>query len=144
VRSAAAAATKASTAAAASARGESEMSAGDLRAMREKLEKRRQEIVAMYRRDLKSGQEATDENTDDLVDRANNAYNRELNFALSDNERVLLFQVEDALTRLDADRFGRCVNCGRAIARPRLEALPWARYCIDCQELQEKGLLEEA
>jgi DnaK suppressor protein len=120
---------------------ESTLAPGELAAMREKLEKKRQDIAAMYRRDLRSGQEATDENTDDLVDRANNAYNRELNFALSGTERLLLVQVEEALARLDAATFGNCVSCGRPIARPRLEALPWARYCIDCQELQEKGLL---
>lgn len=144
MRSAAASAKSSTATASSSARGESGLGPADLRAMREKLEKKREDILAMYRRDLKSGQEATDENTDDLVDRANNAYNRELNFALSGNERVLLFQVEESLKRLDAETFGRCVNCGRALTRARLEALPWARYCIDCQELQEKGLLEEA
>ncbi len=111
---------------------------------REKLERKRQEILDMYARDLRSGQEASDDNTDDLVDRANNAISRELMFSLSDGERQLLLQVEDALTRMTSGAYGRCVHCGQPIAAPRLEALPWAKYCIDCQELQEKGLLEDA
>jgi DnaK suppressor protein len=111
---------------------------------RDKLEKKRQDILAMYARDLRSGQEASDDNTDDLVDRANNAISRELMFALSDSERGLLLQVEEALLRIDNGAYGRCVHCGQPIAAQRLDALPWAKYCIDCQELQEKGLLEDA
>jgi RNA polymerase-binding transcription factor len=96
----------------------------------------------MYRQDLRAGQESADENTDDIVDRANNAYNRELMFSISDNERATLLQIENALNRMDEGTYGVCSNCGNIIALPRLEAVPWARFCIDCQELAEKGLLE--
>jgi DnaK suppressor protein len=65
-------------------------------------------------------------------------------FALSDSERKLLLQIEEALSRLENGAYGSCAHCGDVIAMPRLEAVPWARYCIDCQELQEKGMLEEA
>lgn len=65
-------------------------------------------------------------------------------FLALSGERQLLLQVEDALTRMTNGAYGRCVHCGQPIAAPRLEALPWAKYCIDCQELQEKGLLEDA
>ena len=97
----------------------------------------------MYKRDLKVGQETSDDGTEDIVDRANNAYHRELMFSLSDGERQLLLQVQEALKRFDAGTFGACVHCAELIAMPRLQAVPWARYCIDCQELQEKGLLED-
>ena len=112
-------------------------------ALREKLEKKRQVMLAMYERDLRSGQEASDENTDDIVDRANNAYSRELMFSLSDSERKLLFQVEAALQRMTDGAYGRCVHCAQQISAARLEAVPWARHCIDCQELQGKGLRED-
>jgi DnaK suppressor protein len=112
-------------------------------ALREKLEAKQQDIMAMYKRDLKVGQETSEDGTEDIVDRANNAYHRELMFSLSDGERQLLLQVQDALKRFDNGTFGACVHCGEAIAMPRLQAVPWARYCIDCQELQEKGLLED-
>ena len=111
-------------------------------ALRERLEKQRDEILSMYKQDLKAGQESADDGTEDIVDRANNAYNRELMFSLSDTERNTLLQIENALRRMDEGTYGRCANCGQNIAAARLDALPWARFCVDCQELAEKGILE--
>ena len=103
---------------------------------------RRPVSLAPFLQDLRAGQESADDGTEDIVDRANNAYNRELMFSLSDNERATLLQIENALGRMDEGSYGRCANCGQSIAVQRLEAVPWARFCIDCQELAEKGLLE--
>jgi DnaK suppressor protein len=111
-------------------------------ALRARLLEQRQEIVNMYNQDIRAGQESADEPTEDIVDRANNSYNRELMFSISDSERQLLLQIEDAINRMDAGAYGRCTNCGNTIHPLRLEAVPWARFCIDCQELAEKGLLE--
>jgi DnaK suppressor protein len=111
-------------------------------ALRARLENQRDEILNMYKQDLRAGQESTDDGTEDIVDRANNAYNRELMFSLSDTERTTLLQIENALRRMDEGTYGRCANCGQAINVLRLEAVPWARFCIDCQEMAEKGLLE--
>jgi len=111
-------------------------------ALRERLEKQRDEILSMYKQYLKAGQESADDGTEDIVDRANNAYNRELMFSLSDAERNTLLQIENALRRMDEGAYGRCANCGQNIAPARLDALPWARFCVDCQELAEKGVLE--
>ena len=47
--------------------------------------------------------------------------------------------VEDALARLDDGSFGACVRCGKPIAAARLEALPWAATCIDCQRDLDRG-----
>jgi DnaK suppressor protein len=113
-------------------------------ALQERLQQQKRDILDMYKRDLRTGQEASDDGTEDIVDRANNSYSRELMFSLSDSERQLLLQIEEALKRLENGVYGSCVHCGDAIALPRLQAVPWARYCIDCQELQEKGMLEEA
>ena len=111
-------------------------------ALRQRLQNQRDEILNMYKQDLRAGQESADDGTEDIVDRANNAYNRELMFSLSDTERNTLLLIENALRRMDEGTYGRCSNCGQNIALPRLEALPWARFCVDCQELAEKGLLE--
>jgi DnaK suppressor protein len=113
-----------------------------LQALRQRLENQRDEILNMYKQDLRAGQESADDGTEDIVDRANNAYNRELMFSLSDSERNTLLQIENALRRMDEGSYGRCANCGQTIVILRLEALPWARFCVDCQELAEKGLLE--
>lgn len=115
----------------------------DLDSLREKLAQHRKQIMDQYKHDLKAGQAAADEGSDDIVDRANNSYNREFMFSLSDTERETLRLVERALERLDEGTYGTCRNCKRDIGPPRLQAVPWARYCIDCQELAEQGLLEE-
>lgn len=111
-------------------------------ALRERLEKQRQEILDMYKQDVRAGQESADDGTEDIVDRANNAYNRELMFSLSDSERQMVLQIEAALRRMDDGVYGRCASCGNTINMRRLDAVPYARFCIDCQELAEKGLLE--
>ena len=111
-------------------------------ALRMRLQKQRDEILDMYKQDLRAGQESADDGTEDIVDRANNAYNRELMFSLSDAERTTLLQIENALRRMEDGAYGHCSNCGQTINVLRLEAVPWARFCIDCQELAEKGLLE--
>ncbi len=111
-------------------------------ALGERLQNQRAEILNMYKQDLRAGQESADDGTEDIVDRANNAYNRELMFSLSDTERATLLQIENALRRMEEGTYGKCANCGQPINILRLEAVPWARFCIDCQELAEKGLLE--
>ena len=111
--------------------------------LREQLMEQRQEIMDLYEHDLREGQRASDEGSEDVVDRANSAYNREFMFSLSGTERDTLFMIEEALGRLDDGGFGTCSNCENDIPVARLKAVPWARYCIDCQELDEKGLLQE-
>jgi DnaK suppressor protein len=110
---------------------------------RERLEQQRADIMSLYQNDVRAGQESTDEGTEDIVDRANNSYNRELMFSLSDNERQRLLDIDKAIERIDDGSYGRCSNCGTEIADKRLEAVPWTRYCIDCQELAEQGMLQE-
>ncbi|MEM7481896.1 MAG: TraR/DksA family transcriptional regulator [Acidobacteriota bacterium] len=120
-----------------------EASTADLEPLRQRLEQRREEIMNLYQSDLAAGQASGDEGSDDIVDRANNSYNREFLFSLSNNERAMLVEMDDALARIDAGSYGSCQHCGRVIGEARLEAVPWARYCIDCQELKEQGLLED-
>lgn len=110
--------------------------------LRQSLLAKREELLKLYEHDLRVGQESTDDNADDFADRANNSYNRELMFTLSDSEREMLLRVEDAFKRLASGEYGRCDNCGKEIGLPRLRAVPWTLHCIACQELEEKGMLE--
>ena len=59
--------------------------------------------------------------------------------ALARNSGILLREVNAAIQRLDAGTYGICVRCGRAISRRRLEVLPYASLCIECQEAAERG-----
>ena len=63
--------------------------------------------------------------------------------AVSENESKQLSLIDEALVRIDDDEYGTCQNCEKEINPKRLAAIPWARYCLDCQELLEKGLLDE-
>ncbi len=69
----------------------------------------------------------------DEADAATQSSERELLFELSDNERQTLDAVEAALRKMDQGQFGLCESCRKQIAKPRLQAIPHARYCIECQ-----------
>ena len=77
------------------------------------------------------GQE--DDSIKDLGDQATTAYNREFLFELGNGDRRLLKEVTIALKKIEEGSFGSCERCGESIAEKRLEALPFARYCIGCQ-----------
>ncbi len=119
------------------------LTADTVASLKEQLLHKRQRIVDLYAADVRAGQEATQEGTDDIVDRANNSYNRELMFSLSSAEREQVIEVDAALRRIDDGTYGFCQHSGKPIALARLQAVPWARYSIEYQELAEKGLLEE-
>ena len=110
--------------------------------LRDSLDAKRREMLDLYEHDVHAGQASTDDNSDDFADRANNSFNRELMFLLSDSERKMLIHIEDAYQRLEEGSYGRCTYCSKPIGLPRLKALPWARYCIECQEREEMGLLD--
>lgn len=105
------------------------------------LRRKQQELVDSYERDKAAGNAQPDDGIQDLADKAASAYSKELNFSLSDAERNSLKLVEEALDRVREGTFGSCTNCGNTIGEKRLQAIPWTAYCIDCQELVEKGLL---
>lgn len=105
------------------------------------LRRKQHELLDSYQRDKAAGNAQPDDGIQDLADKAASAYSKELNFSLSDGERNLLMSIEEALSRTDEGTFGSCTNCGNTIGEKRLTAVPWTPYCIDCQELQEKGLL---
>ena len=48
-----------------------------------------------------------------------------------------------AITRIDDVIYGNCIHCGALLSEKRLNAVPWAPYCLDCQELEEKGMLQD-
>ncbi len=114
-----------------------------LAGLRASLDIKRREMLDLYEHDVEAGKQSTDDPADDFADRANNSFNRELMFSLSGIERQMLIYIEDAYQRLDEGSYGLCAHCNEPIGLPRLKALPWARYCISCQELEEKGILND-
>jgi len=84
-----------------------------------------------------------DSETPDPVDLAVRNYSKNVMLAVSENESRQLTLIDEALLRIDDDEYGPCQNCEEAINPKRLAAIPWARYCLNCQSLLEQGLLEE-
>lgn len=69
---------------------------------------------------------------------ASQVFAQQRDLALRDRADQQLALVDAALARLDDGTFGRCIRCGEPIAAGRLEALPWAPRCIDCQRLTDR------
>jgi DnaK suppressor protein len=70
---------------------------------------------------------------------ASQVFEQQRDLALRERNEQQLAAVEAALGRLDAGTYGRCVRCEEPIAAERLEALPWAAHCIDCQRIVGRG-----
>jgi DnaK suppressor protein len=115
-----------------------------LETFRKRLEERQQSLRKTVSRTEEDGRIADQETAQDIADRAASSYTKEFLFSQSSNDRQLLHMVETALLRIREGTFGECVSCGNEINLKRLEAVPWTRYCIACQEKLEKGQLEEA
>jgi DnaK suppressor protein len=62
-----------------------------------------------------------------------------LSYQIQERDRLILLQIDRALSKLADGSYGRCEDCGVTIAPKRLEARPFALYCIECQEEHEAG-----
>src|SRR5579885_240702 len=111
---------------------------------KKRLETRQQELRRMVSRTQQDGRSADEDTAQDIADRAASSYTQEFLFHQSNNDRQLLQMVEGALSRIREGTFGECISCGKEINPKRLEAVPWTRHCIECQEKLEQGRLEEA
>ena len=114
-----------------------------LRSYRDRLLERRESLFSQVTEAERSTRERDLEATQDPADMAANAYTKELLISMSDNDRNLLGLIDEALARVESGEYGECVNCGEPIQEKRLNAVPWARYCLRCQDLKEQGLLNE-
>lgn len=70
---------------------------------------------------------------------ATHVFEQQRDLALRERNEQHLAEVVAALERLDAGTYGTCTRCGRLVAQERLEAIPWAAHCIDCQRLVGRG-----
>jgi DnaK suppressor protein len=79
----------------------------------------------------------------DVADMAVESYTKEFMFGKSSGDRAILQMIQEALGRINEKSYGICIHCEESIQPKRLEAVPWAQYCLRCQGLQEKGLLKD-
>lgn len=73
-----------------------------------------------------------------MADVATDTYDREFSLGLASNERELLYELDDALKKIDEGTFGICEECKSLITKTRLKAVVYARFCIKCQQKKEK------
>ncbi len=108
---------------------------------RRRLLEKREELLRALDRHVHYGREADQDAAQDPADKASNSYLKELLFSQSTSDRYILALIDEALERIEEGTYGICVACGAEIQPKRLEAVPWARHCVTCQDLQERGLL---
>jgi DnaK suppressor protein len=108
---------------------------------KKRLLERREQLQEIVSKAEQDGRSADEEPANDIADRATNSYNKEFLFKKSNDDRFILQLIQEALERMDSGEYGTCVHCSGEMQQKRLDAVPWARHCIDCQEKQEQGLL---
>lgn len=109
----------------------------------DRLLQRRDTLMAQVQSVDTYNREREAEETHDPADMAANAYAKEVLISMSDNDRQFLKLIDEALERIDSHEFGFCRVCENPIGEKRLAAVPWARFCLSCQDRMERGLLTE-
>ena len=117
------------------------MEATELERFRSLLLEKREDLLDRVRAARTSEHGESKEGAPDLGDRALETMSRDLLYQLSTGEREILRRIDAALERMGKDSYGTCINCDRKVQLGRLQAVPWARHCIACQELMERGEL---
>lgn len=74
-----------------------------------------------------------------MADAGTDTFDREFTLGLASNQQQFLYQIDEALKRVEDKSYGRCENCNKDIPIKRLNALPFAKFCIKCQAEIEKS-----
>lgn len=110
------------------------------------LIKRREEITGEINNIAKESLKSQKESSGDLsgysfhmADMASDSYDRELSLNIASEEQQVIFEIDEALKRIEEGKFGKCLSCEKKITLKRLNAIPYAKYCIECQSKEEKN-----
>ncbi|MBA7695838.1 RNA polymerase-binding transcription factor DksA [subsurface metagenome] len=102
------------------------------------LMEKKEEIGAKLSEAYSESREVETGIAQDIADKAESSYTKEFLLSLSDAERKQLFLIDEALKRIEKDEYGICQMCQKNISKKRLNAVPWAPHCIECQEKAEE------
>src|SRR6202142_3030486 len=114
--------------------GEVKMTKNELKKFKETLEAKQRELQQLVRN--RDG--IAIEKSPDALDEVQHAAERELAIRNLDRESNRLRNVRAALRRIDEGNFGVCLHCEEDISPKRLAAVPWAPFCIRCQEAADR------
>lgn len=105
---------------------------------KKRLSEKKEEIVAKLSEVYNESKEVETGIAQDIVDKAESSYTKEFLLSLSNAERERLFLIDEALKRLEKNEYGIYQMCQKIISKKRLDAVPWAPHCIECQEKAEE------
>ena len=109
-----------------------------MKTIKEMLLKKREDLVQEISRRSKASTESGAQDIGDILDSVSEERTRELDMILTDREKRKLAQIDDAIERIDENTYGLCEDCGIKIPKARLRVLPFAKYCVECQEKTER------
>lgn len=122
--------------------GVKEMDRVRLANFRSMLQARQQELARIVNVSQQHGRSVMEDYPQDTAERASIFASKEFFFAQSTQERRLLQMVTEALERVENGTYGQCEACEEEINYKRLQAVPWARCCLQCQERMEQLMAE--
>jgi DnaK suppressor protein len=109
-----------------------------MKPIKDMLLKMRVDLVHEIARRSKATTEPGAQDIGDVLDSVSEERTRELDMILTDREKRKLLQIDDALDRIEDGTYGQCEECGVKIPRARLKVLPFAKFCVECQEKNER------
>lgn len=111
------------------------MTKQELNKLKDSLEKKQAELAGV----IVNREGIEIEKSPDALDEVQHAAERELAIRNLDRDSALLRNVRLALRRIHDDAYGVCLHCEEEISQKRLNAVPWAPFCISCQELSDRN-----
>jgi DnaK suppressor protein len=109
-----------------------------MKPIKDMLLKMRGDLVREIARRSKATTEPGAQDIGDVLDSVSEERTRELDMILTDREKRKLLQIDDALDRIEDGTYGQCEECGVKIPKARLKVLPFAKFCVECQEKNER------
>jgi DnaK suppressor protein len=109
-----------------------------MKTIKDMLLKMREDLVHEIARRSRATTEPGAQDIGDILDSVSEERTRELDMILTDREKRKLLQIDDALDRIEDETYGLCEECGTKIPRARLKVLPFAKFCVECQEKNER------
>jgi len=78
-----------------------------------------------------------------MADAGSDTFDMEFSLGLASNQQEFLYQIDEALKKIEEKTYGKCDTCEKGIPLKRLKAVPFAKLCIKCQSAVEKGRTRE-
>lgn len=117
-----------------------------MKSIKDMLLRMREDLVREIARRSKVSTEGVMTDIGDILDSVTEERTRELDMILTDREKKKLGRIDDAIDRIEDGTYGLCDECGIKIPKGRLKVVPFAKYCVECQEKlerEEKYMREE-